>query len=200
MVSISAEKSNMAVHKTDIELWEEILHNRPESWKELVSRYQRLVYAVATRSGLSLADAADCFQQTWVLLYQNRRKLKDPSRISAWLVTTAKREAMRLSRLAEKDSGGDVNPEEPDPSPLPDVALERLECQIHLELALKQIDPRCRRILEEFFYAAEEESYEEIARKLGLAPNSLGPIRRRCLEKLKEILISNGYLRERKTD
>ncbi len=200
MVSISAEKSKMAVHKTDIELWEEILHNRPESWKELVNRYQRLVYAVATRSGLSLADAADCFQQTWVLLYQNRRKLKDPSRISAWLVTTAKREAMRLRRLADKDSTAEIDSDEPDPAPLPDVALEQLECQIHLELALKQIDPRCRRILEEFFFAAEEESYEVIARKLGLAPNSLGPIRRRCLEKLKEILIGNGYLRERKTD
>ena len=189
----------MSINKTDSELWREILTGNSRSWEVLVKRYQRLVYAVATRAGLSMSDASDCFQQTWVLLYENRKKMKDPSRLSAWLVTTAKREAIRLNRMAGRNAG-EVNPDEADSHVLPDEELEILECQIHLENGLKELDPRCRKLLEHFFFAEEEESYEMIAERIGLLPNSLGPIRRRCLQRLKEILIKNGYLRERKFD
>ena len=45
-----------------------------------------------------------------------------------------------------------------------------------------------------------EHSNREIARLLGIAPNSLGPIRRRCLERLKQILIQNGASYVRRED
>lgn len=52
--------------------------------------------------------------------------------------------------------------------------------------------------MEEFFFAPEEHSYEQVARKLGYAPNTLGAKRRRCLERLRQILEKLGYLYERK--
>jgi len=199
--------------RTDSELWVEILAGNARSWAELVRRYQSLVYAVCTRSGLSLADAGDCFQQTWMLLYQNRRKLHDPSRLSAWLVTTAKREALRLRRLAEKSAvelNGSIvdNPAQisghssalTSPDPLPDEKLEELERQAQLEIALRELDTRCQKVLEEFFFAPEEKTYREIARSLGVAANTLGPLRRRCLERLKRIMVKNWGPGERKDD
>jgi RNA polymerase sigma factor (sigma-70 family) len=185
---------------TDYQLWQRILEGDSKAWGILVQKYQPLVYAVSTRAGLSMADAADCFQQTWVLLFEHRQRLKDPSRLSAWLVTTAKREAMRLRRRADKRGEEPDNPMLMAQDLLPDEELEQLECQAQLEIALREIDLRCRKVLEAFFFAPEEKSYEEIAALYGISINSLGPIRMRCLAKLKNILIKMGYLEERKDD
>jgi RNA polymerase sigma factor (sigma-70 family) len=182
------------LHRTDKEIWKEVLRGSSAAWQELVKRYQALVYAVATRAGLSISDVEDCFQQVWYLLYKNRNKITDPSRISAWLVTTSKRESIRLSR---RSAGSDSEAEEnslADQSPLQDEELETVELQAHLEIALDLLDERCRQMLYAMFFAPENKSYEEIAQDIGIAINSIGPIRRRCLEKLKKILEENGYL------
>ena len=180
--------------KTDLEIWNEVLGGDPGAWKELVVRYQALVYAVASRAGLDTGDVQDCFQQVWYLLYKNRKKISDPSRISAWLVTTAKREAIRLSKRASK---GDIDIEEvsvADSNPLPDELIEKIEEQFHLETALKMLDERCRDMLFAMFFASGNKSYDDIAKDLGIAINSIGPIRRRCLERLKKILEEKGFL------
>ena len=182
--------------KTDSQLWEEILGGRSSAWKELISRYQALVYAVATRAGLSSLDAADCFQQTWVSLYTSRAQLKDPTRLSAWLVTSAKREAIRLSKRSGRESapGEKFFPDLVDNSPLPDQSLEILERQSHLEIGLRALDSRCRKLLTAIFFAPIELSYQEIAQQLNMTPNSMGPVRGRCLQKLKKNLVESGYL------
>jgi RNA polymerase sigma factor (sigma-70 family) len=190
----------MASSRTDNELWQDILTGDNAAWNELVRRYQALVYAVVTRAGLSMADAADCFQQTWVLLFRHRHRLHDPSRLSAWLVTTAKREALRLRRRAARESGDPLELDLIASDPLPDEALEQLERQTQLEIALKELDSRCRQVVKALFFAPEEKSYEEIARSFGLSVNSLGPVRRRCLERLKQILADHDFIDVRKTD
>lgn len=186
--------------RSDAEIWQDILAGDDQAWEQLVRRYQALVYAVVSRAGLSMADAADCFQQTWVLLHRHRRTLHDPSRLSAWLVTTAKREALRLRHRAERESGELPGLDLAGSDPLPDEALEQLERQAQLENALKELEPRCQQVLRAFFFEPEEKSYEEIARSFGLAVNSLGPLRRRCLQRLKEILLKSGFSGVRKED
>jgi RNA polymerase sigma factor (sigma-70 family) len=194
----------MAAHKSDSELWSEILEGNPRAWEKLVKRYQALLFAVSTRMGLSQADSADCFQQTWALLFQNRERLRNPERISAWLVTTVKREALHLKL---KNSGNDYLSENTsnaglidsetglsNPKPLPDEELEGLERQAQLESALKEIGGRCQELLEAMFFSPEEKSYADIAKSLGMSSNSIGPLRKRCLEKLKAFLEKNNWI------
>ncbi len=178
---------------TDQQLWQNILAGDEESWAQLIQRYQSLVYAVASRAGLSMADISDCFQQTWVSLYNHRKNLTNPSRLSAWLVTTAKREAFRLKELASRTVSDNLDSQEPDGRFLPDEELEHLENQAHLEIAIDQLDRRCQDLVELFFFAPENLSYKQIASTLGIPMNSLGPIRKRCLERLRKILIKNGF-------
>ncbi len=178
---------------SDSELWDSIKRGDSQAWAELIRRYRKLVYAVAARAGLSMMDAADCFQQTWVLLYRSRNTLRNPDRLSSWLVTTARREALRLRRESSHYTS-DVNDDYIDDRDLlPDEELERLERQAQLEAALNELSPRCQEIMEIFFFAPGEKSYEDIARSLGISANSLGPIRRRCLEQLKKILLKKGF-------
>jgi RNA polymerase sigma factor (sigma-70 family) len=185
---------------SDREIWQDILDGNSEAWGQLVNRYQALIYTVCIRCGLSLADAADCFQYTWLTLYQNRHKIKNPSRLSAWLVTTAKREALRLRRISDKeriDSGQLIMS---DTSPLPDEELERLEFQAQLEVSLKELSPRCQRILYAFFFESEDKSYKDIAKMLNIPFNTLGPLRNRCLKRLKKILLKNDFAVARKNE
>jgi RNA polymerase sigma factor (sigma-70 family) len=183
--------------KSDIELWREIQADSQDAWKVLVHRYKSLVYSVCSFMGLSQADAADCFQQTWSQLFQHRHRLDDPTRISSWLVTTARREAMHLQRKDRRYVDTEPTSELADSRSLPDSVLEELELQAQLEEALRQIDQPCNKLLSLFFFADQELSYDQIAAEMGLAANTLGAKRRRCLGKLRQLLSDLGYQQER---
>ena len=167
------------------------------AWRRLVQRHAKLAYSVCAYVGLTHGDSADCFQETWLALYQNRHRIKDPSRLSSWIITTAKREAIRLHRRRNRGTY-DINLGAVDPNPLPEAKMLQLERQGQLEMALGLIEPMCRRLLDAFFFADEKRSYRSIAESLGYSPNTLGAKRRRCLKKLKTILIQHTYWDERK--
>lgn len=191
---VSNNRKNTNPPRDDDRLWKQVVEGDARAWKSLVERYQALVYAVVTRSGLDYARAADCFQQTWVLLYENRHRIDSPNRVSAWLVTTAKREALRMKRLSARMSPLDDSINPPDQASLQDEELERTQLQFHLEVALGEIDARCRKLLTLMFFESESSSYEEIAEQLGISSNALGPARRRCLDRLKKALVNRGIL------
>src|SRR5207253_7902824 len=47
-----------------------------QAWETLIRRYQRLLYAIPIRCGLSEDDAADVFQTVCVRLLENLEKLR----------------------------------------------------------------------------------------------------------------------------
>lgn len=193
-------KETSSKQPSDSENWALVLRSDPKAWRNLISRYESLVYTVAMRAGLSLADCADCFQQVWMALFKSRQRIKDPSRLSSWLVTATKREAVRLSIRARAEATDEATIDQPDSSPLPDEQVLQLELQHQLESAITQLDGRCKVLVDMMFFAPESVSYEQIADSLGIAPNSLGPIRQRCLARLKKILLSIGALDVRETE
>src|ERR671926_443315 len=65
------------------------------AWEALVGRYQRLVYAVPRRAGLDEDAAAEVFQEVVATLLESIDAIEQPSRLHAWLVTTAKRKTWR---------------------------------------------------------------------------------------------------------
>ncbi len=185
--------------RNDSDIWQDISRGDPAAWAELVRKYEALVYTVALRAGLSQLEMADCFQQTWVQLYTHRRRIEDPSRLHAWLVTTAKREALRMRRQAQREQTDyDFTRQADDPGRAPDRLLEQLEMNTRLQGAIGEIDSRCQELLNLMFFAGEDLTYEDVAGRLGISANALGPARRRCLERLRKVLEKNGYLAARK--
>ena len=174
--------------KSDNELWQLVLKNDNKAWSELINKYQALIYTVLLRTGLSMAEAGDCFQQVWFQLLKNKKKISEPDRISAWLVTTAKREALRVKRKAKAEVDDSVLEQHADVRMIADEEIEQLQLQSVLENGLKAIDERCRKLLKALFYYPEEYSYKRISKELNISINSLGSIRQRCLAKLKELL------------
>ena len=168
------------------------------AWNALVMRYQRLVYAIVRRFGDDEHAAADVFQTVFSRLLQHLPKLADPSRLQAWIVTTAKREALlqrrRGQRTVSMHRSGDDGEAAPDWEPAddadgPEQQLDDLQ-QLHaVRLALDRMDERCRNLLGLLFSDADERvPYDEVARRLGLPVGSIGPTRARCLGKLRSLL------------
>lgn len=178
---------------TDPELWTAVVDGDSAAWKELIRRYESLVYSVITRVGLSYHEAADCFQQTWVMLHAHRGKIKDSARLPGWLATTARREAIKVLRRDRRHTDIEEAHSFESADLLPDQELEQLQLQSTLQNALGQIDTRCAKLLQAMFFADEDASYDDLAAQFGISSNALGPARRRCLDRLKNVLEQSGF-------
>src|ERR671929_659868 len=125
------------------------------AWEALVRRYQRLIYAVPRRAGLDEEAAAEIFQEVFTTLLESIESIEQPSRLQAWLVTTAKRKTWRMIGRArasrpfasEEGEGEGEMYDLADESVLPDEALARLEEQHLVRAALSDLDERCRTLL-----------------------------------------------------
>jgi RNA polymerase sigma factor (sigma-70 family) len=190
---------------SDAELLAWCREGRAEGWSRLVRRYQRLVYTVPRRAGLDDASAADVFQACFERLLRHLHRIDDPSRVRAWLVTTARRESLR--RLDEQrrlqplvqpagagddDEGADTLDRLPASDPLPEALLSDLQQHDLLRQAVDRLDPRTRRFIELAFLQDEPLPYAELAAQLGIPVGSIGPTRARALAKLRALLEALG--------
>jgi len=166
----------------DNALIERCIQGDQEAWKELVTRYQRLVYSVARTACRQNDDASDIFQQVWLELYQHLADLRNVEALPAWLITVTRR---RAYALAYSRRGSEPLPEE-----IPDVSerFAGIEREHMLERVIDQLSERCRRLIGLLYFDAAEPSYTQIAEAMDMPVASIGPTRARCLEKLKKLL------------
>lgn len=169
------------------------------AWGELVQRFQRLVYTVVTRVGLDEHTAADVFQTVFERLLAHLPKLEHPERIQAWVVTTAKREALRVRHVSQRNvsmTRADDAPGEgientlADDAPLAEDVLDDLQQLDLLRRGMARLDARCRDLLTLVFRDEDEQlSYPEVARQLMMPVGSIGPTRARCVDKLRRLVL-----------
>lgn len=169
------------------------------AWGVLVQRYQRLVYAIVRRVGLDEHGAADVFQTVFARLVEQLPRIKEPDRLQAWIVTTAKREALlqrkrgqrnvSMTRSDESEGEGSAEWDLADESPIAEEALADLQQLNQLRCALDRLDARCRELLLMLFREEDDKlSYDEVARRLSTSVGSIGPTRSRCLDKLRRLV------------
>jgi RNA polymerase sigma factor (sigma-70 family) len=163
------------------------------AWDVLVERYERLVYTIPSRYGLTPTEIDDVFQSVWLSLLKNLDKLREPDRVSAWLVTTARRECWERRRGADYErtvttdfdtllldrEGNELPPEE--------VVVTYRQYQT-LQQGMENLGDRCRRLLQLLYYDTSVPSYADVAETLDMPIGSIGPMRARCLKKLRGIL------------
>lgn len=160
------------------------------AWDALVDRYGGRVWAVARAHRLGTADAEDVFQVTFLRLVTHLDTIRDPSRVGAWLATTARHECLRLLRRAGRSipSSDDAVLDSGDPLlPPVDANLLTDERQAALWEALGRLSAPCQRLLRALM-ADPEPTYEEVSRALDMPIGSIGPTRGRCLKHLRREL------------
>lgn len=190
---------------SDAELVRRCRQGEAAAWSTLVRRFQRLVYTIPRRARLPEQACADVFQLSFTRLYENIDRLSDPSRVRAWLVTTARRETLRELENAKSERADD-NIERTSGTRAANVDGDALDNNEAYEmtatdsgetdeerwhavrLALDRLEPRCRQLLELMFLAEPEPSYADIGSRLGMAVGSIGPTRGRCLAQLRKLM------------
>jgi len=180
---------------SDLQLVERCRAGDAEAWSALVHRYASLVQTVPRRARLTPAAVDDVFQITWLRLVEHLDKIHDPSRVRAWLVTTALRETLAQFRDGKRDGGKDVDIVDadavPDPGPTPEAIVAQWQDARLVRLGVQRLEPRCREILTAVYLRDPPEPQAELADRLGVAKNSISPLRSRCLDALLRWLERN---------
>jgi RNA polymerase sigma factor (sigma-70 family) len=186
---------------TDDELLAACVRGEAAAWRALVDRYAALIYSIPLKYGLSDPDAADVFQSVCVTLLEKVHTVQAPRGLAAWLITTTSRQCLALVRRRRRDQLRSVGDDHvareqglPDPDLLPEDELLALERQRVVRAAVAQLPATCRELVGALFSDADgAASYRQLAERLGIPMNSLGPTRARCLEKLRRSLVAAGY-------
>ena len=158
------------------------------AWNALVDEHSRLLWSVARSFRLDAADANDVVQTTWLRLLEHLDRIEDPSRLVGWLVTTARREAMRVLRRSSRERPvvEDTVLDRPDDGPPVDSGLLQDERNRALWDAFSRLNEKCRQLLR--VAVTHPQAYDEISEALGMPIGSIGPTRRRCLTQLRALL------------
>jgi RNA polymerase sigma factor (sigma-70 family) len=180
--------------QSDAELIEACRQGQRQAWQNLIEKYERLVYSIPLRYGLSRADAADVAQLTFTILLQSLDSLQPDSHLAGWLTTVARRHTWRWMERHRREIASDdleISRSQPIWDGEPDgVSLEEWERAAWLRAGMEGLDGRCRQLLLLLYFEEDAVSYADIAAQLDIPAGSVGPTRARCLQKLKKILES----------
>jgi RNA polymerase sigma factor (sigma-70 family) len=179
----SWNKDWSAERARDRELVAACLRGGEAAWSEVWQRYGPLVKAVARRAGCDAEECRDVVQRVALVLVENLASLREPEKLAGWLASTARFQALGVVR--QRRPFEQLDPDLSSRSPRADDLLLAGERLALLRSAFVRLDPRCQRLLERLDLAEPAASYEQVAAAEGLAASSIGPIRRRCLKRLR---------------
>ncbi len=156
---------------------------------DLVRLMTPVLWHVVRAYGVERSLAEDVVQTTWLRLVRGASSISDARAVSAWLTTTARREAWRVAKLHDR-----VDTAEADD--LEDLLPTQMSAEEHATTgdenrrlwdAVEQLAERCRRLLRVIAFE-ERPDYARLATELAMPVGSIGPTRQRCLAKLRTLL------------
>ncbi|MDT7578877.1 MAG: hypothetical protein QOK35_137 [Pseudonocardiales bacterium] len=170
----------------------------PGAWRAVVDRFDPGLHAIARGYGLDSASIDDAVQQTWLAAVTHLPALRESAALWGWLRRILHRECLRaVSRarretpVVEQDLGGPVAAAHvalrAAPAQPPEDQVIRNAQVAALRAALRRLPSREQKLMA-LLSDAQEHSYTEIARVLGLPVGSIGPTRARCIAKLRPLL------------
>jgi RNA polymerase sigma-70 factor (ECF subfamily) len=166
---------------TDAELVRACREGDGHAWNELVERYSRYVYAIATRGfRLSDDDAEDVFQDVFTRIYTRLDSLRDDSALRPWIAQLTRRRCLDVIAARREIPAEDVLTDD-ESADLTDV-----EEAFEVREALGTLSENCQDILDRFF--ARDQSYKTIGDELDLPSGTIASRIARCLGRLRETL------------
>jgi RNA polymerase sigma factor (sigma-70 family) len=161
------------------------------AFAQLVDRYTPLLWSVARSHRLSEDDANDAVQTTWLRLVEHVDKVRDEKALAGWLVSTCRREALRMTRLTIRtrphptEEFLEMELAEPETAE-PENAVLDDERRHALQRAFAQLPQQCQQLLS-LLIAEPPPSYADVSAALSMPAGSIGPHRARCLARLQRL-------------
>lgn len=168
------------------------------AWEVLIDRFERLVFAVAIREGLSREDAADVTQATFEALLTALPRIETGTSVGAWLTSVARRLAWRQRERRRREDSAlrrdghqlIVKPDQKSSPPDDFEADGAAPDDRVLELCerLLGMGEPCRTMLTSLYLDPRRPTYAEVAASTGRPVGSIGPTRARCLQRLRSLV------------
>ena len=157
-----------------------------QAWDALVERFAPLIWSICRKYRLGRADAEDVGQSVWLHLVNHLGTIRDPAVLGSWLATTTRRECGKVVHAACKlpVGGPPVEDMPAEQTVTAEDELLRAEREAVLREAVARLPLPCQRLLA-LLTADPPLPYTEISARLGIPVGSIGPSRRRCLDKLR---------------
>jgi RNA polymerase sigma factor (sigma-70 family) len=159
-----------------------------QAWDTLVKRYTPLIASICRRYQFGRADADDVCQRVWLSLVNHLDNIRQPAALPGWIATTTRRECDRLVRAAR---GRHAATCALDTDNIPDTRAEAVEQRLlaaerHAALreALSHLPLKGQRLIA-MLAADPPVPYIEISARLGIPVGSIGPTRRRYLDRIR---------------
>lgn len=163
--------------------------NDSRAMDELVRLMTPVLWHVVRAYGLERTLAEDVVQTTWLQLVRGHGSISDSRAVSAWLTTTARREAWKVSKAHGKvdtTEADDLDALLPEQASAEDhAAISEEKCR--LWGAVRRLNERCQRLLRVIAFD-DRPDYARLANDLAMPIGSIGPTRNRCLAKLRTLL------------
>lgn len=178
------------------------LEGSGEAWNALVERLQRVVWKSVNMMTFDHEVRDDAFSATWLRLAERLGSIREPEKLPGWLATTACNEVRQILRQRRRQQGltddGWAAPAGGGIADLLDAlagddgehsrSLVLDESRREVRTAFGRLDENCRELLTVLVLADPPVAYDEASERLGRPIGSLGPSRRRCLEKMRALL------------
>jgi RNA polymerase sigma factor (sigma-70 family) len=157
-----------------------------QAWDALVERYVPLVWSIACRHRLSGGDAEAVGQAVWLYLVEYLGNLADPAALPGWLAIITRRECHRIQRArCQLPGAGQLAETMPDEQAvMAGPELLAAERDVALREAFARL-PAAGQHLLGLLLADPPVPDAEISARLGIPVGSIGPSRRRYLDKLR---------------
>jgi RNA polymerase sigma factor (sigma-70 family) len=158
------------------------------AWDALVERFIPLIWSICRKHRLGDADAEDVGQVVWLQLMNQLGKIRDPAALPGWLATVTRRECLRVIGATQRPpaAGYVISAEIIADEQSGTAEQELLAAERHAALreAFAALPPSGQRLIA-LLLEDPPLSYAEISARLGIPVGSIGPTRRRCLDKLR---------------
>ena len=158
------------------------------AWDALVERYAPLIWSICRKYRLGRDDADDVGQSVWLRLVGQLDQIREPAALPGWLATTTRRECGRIARAARGPyaavyplDGENMADEQAGTAEQEVLAAER---HAALRQALAALPPEGQQLIA-MLTADPPVPYAEISARMGIPIGSIGPTRRRCLDKMR---------------
>jgi RNA polymerase sigma factor (sigma-70 family) len=182
--------------RSDGDLVRGCLKGREEDWNALIDKYKNLIFALPLRYGLSREEAADIFQAVCLDLIQELPKLRDPKALPKWLMQVASHKCFhwkrQCARMISRDDE-EVGVPEASVGAEAELNLQEVEEEQLLREARAGLSSQCQELIRMLFYEEPSRPYQQVAASLGLATGSIGFLRQKCLDRLKDRLDAVGF-------
>jgi RNA polymerase sigma factor (sigma-70 family) len=154
------------------------------AWRELVDRLKGVAWKVLYGYDLSEEDRKDAFASTFFRLYEHLATIRELEKLPGWVATTARNEAHTIFRRRRNTVPMDTIGwrEAPQVEETDHVVAGELHAALYA--AFGRLAPQSQALMR-LLTTDPPLSYDEISRNLDIPRGSIGPLRQRCLERLR---------------